>query len=91
MHFQNGRIPGSFRSNLPGNRVLPGSQVRIHEQLLSGVEHYEQAASLEPAAFLINSDGMVELCVCRGSVKAKLSLEKNDEVFLLTKEEFLKS
>ena len=55
-----------------GNRVLPGSQVRIHDQLLSGVEHYEQAASLEPAAFLINSDGMVELCVCRGSVKAKL-------------------
>ena len=39
----------------------------------------------------INSDGMLELCVCRGSVKAKLSLEKNDKVFLLTKGEFLKS
>ena len=82
---------GNALTNLPGNRVLPGSQVRIHDQLLSGVEHYEKAASLEPAAFLINSDGMFELCVCSGSVKAKLSLEKNDEVFLLTKGEYLKS
>ena len=45
--------------------------------------HFEEAKSLEPAAFLQNSNGMLEICVWQGSALEKLKLQAGDEVKLV--------
>ena len=66
-----------------GRRVGLGARLKIRDRVLKGVAHFEEAKSLEPVAFLQNSDGMLEICVWQGSALEKLKLQSGDEVMLV--------
>ena len=74
---------GNALTNLPGRQAGPGARLKIRDRVLKGVAHFEEAKSLEPAAFLQNSDGMLEICVWQGSALEKLKLQAGDDVMLV--------
>ena len=79
---------GNALTNLPGRRAGPGAHVQIRDMVLKGVAHFKEAKSLEPAAFLQNSDGMLEICVWQGSALEKLKLQTGDKIILVEDPEF---
>ena len=73
---------GNAVTNLPGSHADPGDTLLLDSHSLPLVPHYQAAAQFESAAFLVNSDGLIEITVWQDSARERLGIYRGARVRL---------
>ena len=74
---------GNAITNIKYTHLEPHDILKVGDICLPLVSNYQTGAYCDPAAFLINSDGLLEITVWQGSAQFKLGIRTGDPVRLI--------